>query len=142
MLHKATVRNVNRALKEVNSFQWEGEFKGKAKEALKKILEDRMEEELVEYIGVESYQRDDNRSDYRNGSWTRHLLCETGDLILQVPRTRNKGFYPSVLDAYKMKTQEYRQGNTGMLCIGTVYQEGGKGISPHDRGNHKRRNRQ
>ncbi|MBI3753358.1 MAG: hypothetical protein HY266_04835 [Deltaproteobacteria bacterium] len=47
MLHRATVRNVNphtkifgvgvnRALKEVNSFQWEGEFKLKAKEALKK----------------------------------------------------------------------------------------------------------
>ena len=80
MLHRATVRNVNRALKEVNCFQWEGEFKLKAKEALKKILEDRMGEELIEYIGVESYQRDDTRSDYRNGSYTRHLLCEIGDL--------------------------------------------------------------
>ena len=80
MLNRATVRNVNRVLKEVNCFQWEGEFKLKAKEALKKILEDRMGEELIEYIGVESYQRDDTRSDYRNGSYTRHLLCEIGDL--------------------------------------------------------------
>lgn len=28
---------------------------------------------------------------------------EIGDLILEVPRTRNKGFYPSVLDAYKRR---------------------------------------
>ena len=43
MLHRATVRNVNRALKGacpcmfqagVNSFQWEGEFKPLARKAL------------------------------------------------------------------------------------------------------------
>lgn len=60
MLHRATVRNVNRALKEVNSFQWEGEFKTLAKEALKKILEDRMEEELGNYVGLPAYERGDN----------------------------------------------------------------------------------
>ncbi|MBI5328012.1 MAG: hypothetical protein HZB80_06965, partial [Deltaproteobacteria bacterium] len=46
MLHKATVRNVNRALKEVNYFQWEGDFKALAKESIKQILEDRMENEM------------------------------------------------------------------------------------------------
>ncbi len=71
MLHRATVRNVNRALKEVNSFQWEGEFKALAKEALKKILEDRMEEEMCAYVGLPAYERGDSRSDYRNGSYTR-----------------------------------------------------------------------
>src|SRR3972149_7928562 len=91
MLHRATVRNVNRALKEVNSFQWEGEFKLKAKEALKKLMEDRMEEDICAYVGLPAYKRGDNRSDYRNGSYTRHLLCEIGDLTLQVPRQTNKG---------------------------------------------------
>lgn len=130
MLHRATVRNVNRALKEVNSFQWEGEFKGKAKEALKKILEDRMEEELVDYIGVESYQRDDNRSDYRNGSWTRHLLCETGDLILQVPRTRNKGFYPSVLDAYKRRHRNIDKVILACFVLGLSTRKAAKVLAP------------
>ena len=67
MLHRATVRNVNRALKEVNYFQWEGDFKALAKEALKKIVEDRMEEELCNYIGLEAYRRGDSRLDYRKG---------------------------------------------------------------------------
>ena len=62
-----------------------------------------MEKEMCDYIGLEAYERGGERSDYRNGSWTRHLLCEIGDLTLQVPRTRNKGFYPSVLDAYKRR---------------------------------------
>jgi len=103
MLHRVTVRNVNRALKEVNCFQWEGDLKPLAKKALKEILEDWMEEELCDYIGVGAYERGDNRLDYRNGSYMRHLLCEIGDLTLCVPRTRNKGFYPSVLDAYKRR---------------------------------------
>ncbi|MBI5327997.1 MAG: transposase, partial [Deltaproteobacteria bacterium] len=70
MLYKATVRNVNRALKEVNYFQWEGDFKALAKESIKQILEDRMENEMRDYIGLDAYERGGNRSDYRNGSWT------------------------------------------------------------------------
>ena len=130
MLHRATVRNVNRALKEVNCFQWEGEFKLKAKEALKKILEDRMEEEIVQYIGVESYQRDDNRSDYRNGSYTRHLLCEIGDLTLQVPRTRNKGFFPSVLDAYKRRHRNIDKVILACFVLGLSTRKAAKVLAP------------
>jgi len=37
---KATVRNVRRALKEVNAFEWEGDYRPAAREALKRILED------------------------------------------------------------------------------------------------------
>jgi len=130
MLHRATVRNVNRALKEVNSFQWEGEFKLKAKEALKKLMEDRMEEEIVQYIGVESYQRDDNRSDYRNGSYTRNLLCEIGDLILEVPRTRNKGFYPSVLDAYKRRHRNIDKVILACFVLGLSTRKAAKVLAP------------
>ena len=130
MLHKATVRNVNRALKEVNCFQWEGEFKLKAKEALKKLMEDRMEEEIVQYIGVESYQRDDKRSDYRNGSWTRSLLSEIGDLTLQVPRTRNKGFYPSVLDAYKRRHRNIDKVILACFVLGLSTRKAAKVLAP------------
>jgi len=39
-LWKATVRNVNRALKEINAFEWEGDYRPAGREALKRILED------------------------------------------------------------------------------------------------------
>ena len=44
---KATVRNVNRALKEVNAFEWEGDYRPAAREALKRILEDEVEKTPV-----------------------------------------------------------------------------------------------
>ncbi len=130
MLQRATVRNVNRALKEVNCFQWEGDFKALAKESIKKILEDRMEAEIVEYIGVESYQRDNNRSDYRNGSYTRHLLCEIGDLTLSVPRTRNRGFYPSVLDAYKRRHRSIDEVILACFVLGLSTRKAAKVLAP------------
>jgi len=38
-LWKATVRNVNRALKEINAFEREGDYRPAARKALKSILE-------------------------------------------------------------------------------------------------------
>jgi hypothetical protein len=48
MLEQATVRNVSRALHEINGFEWEGDFKPMARQALKELLEKRLEEEMAE----------------------------------------------------------------------------------------------
>jgi hypothetical protein len=45
-LWKATVRNVNRALKEINAFEWEGDYRAETANRLKELLEERMDEEL------------------------------------------------------------------------------------------------
>jgi len=37
-LWKATVRNVNRALKEINAFEWEGDYWAEAANRLKELL--------------------------------------------------------------------------------------------------------
>ena len=42
-LWKATVRNVNRALKEINAFEWEGDYRAEAASRLKELLEERMD---------------------------------------------------------------------------------------------------
>ena len=43
LLKQATVSNVSRALKEINAFESEGDFKPKARQALKEIIEKRLE---------------------------------------------------------------------------------------------------
>jgi len=48
-LWKATVRNVNRALKEINAFEWEGDYRAETANRLKALLEERMDEELELY---------------------------------------------------------------------------------------------
>src|SRR5919106_1296802 len=48
LLDQATPRNVSRAIREINGFQWEGDFKPMARRALKQPLEKRLEEEMAE----------------------------------------------------------------------------------------------
>jgi transposase-like protein len=94
LLKQATVRNVSRAMREINAFESEGDFKPHARQALKQILEKRLE--MAEYLGLSRYEHAADRHDYRNGHYVRHLLTEMGDLELLVPRSR-KGGFPSKL---------------------------------------------
>jgi transposase-like protein len=108
-LWKATVRNVNRALKEINAFEWEGDYRAEARNRLKAFLEERMDEELEQYLGRAKHERREpgDREDYRNGSYLRHLLTEIGGLIVGVPRSR-KRFVSRVLEAYKRRSRLHR----------------------------------
>ena len=109
-LWKATARNVNRALKEINAFEWEGDYRAAAANRLKELLEERMDEELEQYLGRAKYERKEEGGpeDYRNGFYLRHLLTEIGDLILRIRRTR-KGFVSKVLEAYKRRSRSVDQ---------------------------------
>ncbi len=109
-LWKATVRNVNRALREINAFEWEGDYRAEARNRLKALLEEKMDEELGRYLGRAKHERREqgDREDYRNGFYLRHLLTEIGDLILQAPRSR-KGFASKVLEAYKRRSRSVDQ---------------------------------
>ena len=109
-LWKATVRNVNRALREVNAFEWEGDYRPAAREALKRILEDGVDKELEQYLGRAWYERRSEgiREGYRNGFRIRHLLTEIGDLVVRMPRTR-KRFVSRVLEAYRRRMRTVDQ---------------------------------
>jgi putative transposase len=110
LLWKATVRNVNRALKEVNAFEWEGDYRCATRNKLKEILEGGMETEVEQHLGRQRYERREagGKEDYRNGSRSRHFLTELGDLLLRIPRTR-KGFISKVLEAYKRRSRSVDQ---------------------------------
>ena len=118
LLDQATPRNVSRALREINSFEWEGDFKPMARQALKELLEKRLEEEMAEYLGVSRYEHAPDRHDYRNGHYVRHLLTEMGDLELLVPRSR-KGKFPSKLfERYARRCRSVDKVLLACFCLG------------------------
>jgi transposase-like protein len=83
-----TITNIHQAFREIKHFQsdqWEGDYRKATRQALKEILETRMHNSIDAYL---SQVRDRGLSDRRNGSYSRHLLTELGDLELQIPRTR------------------------------------------------------
>jgi transposase-like protein len=75
-----------RIIKEMNLFgDAESDYRGSARESLRKILEDRMHDRIDRHLEGMA-QRDEE--DRRNGYFSRHLLTELGDVSLCVPRTR------------------------------------------------------
>lgn len=70
---------------ELRGHEWGQDYRPQAREALKEVLQRRMELGLDRMLAEVHAQ---GSSDRRNGYYTRHLLTELGDIELLVPRTR------------------------------------------------------
>jgi putative transposase len=70
------------------------------KSAVVLVLNEYMEKERKDYLHAASYERSDERRDYRNGYYERELTMSIGKIKLKVPRTRNGEFSPSVFEKY------------------------------------------
>jgi putative transposase len=59
------------------------------REATKRFLQNILEEEFIEHIGASRYERSQERTGYRNGSYERQLKTRVGAIELTVPRDRD-----------------------------------------------------
>lgn len=75
---------------------------GKLMEA---ILNQILQAESSEQLGVEQYERSNERSDYRNGSRSRSLITRIGKIELTVPRHRNVPFKTMLFENYQRNEQ-------------------------------------
>ncbi|ETI70454.1 IS256 family transposase [Neobacillus vireti] len=70
------------------------------KSAVVLVLNEYMEKERNDYLHAASYERSEERLDYRNGYYERELTMSIGKIKLKVPRTRNGEFSPTVFEKY------------------------------------------
>jgi putative transposase len=129
-LEPATTRNVSRALQEINAFEWEGEFKPMARQALKELVEKRLEEEMTEYVGLARYEHGADRADYRNGHYVRHLLTEMGDIEVLVPRRRKGGFPSKLIERYGRRCRSVDQVLLACFCLGLSTRKAASVLAP------------
>jgi putative transposase len=130
LLKQATVRNVSRALKEINAFESEGDFKPKARQALKEIIEKRLEDEMTEYLGLSRYEHAADRPDYRNGKYIRHLLTEMGDIELLVPRSRKGKFPTKLFERYARRCRSVDKVLLACFCLGLSTRKAASVLAP------------
>lgn len=130
LLDQATPRNVTRAMKEINAFEWEGDFKPLARQALKDLLEKRLEEEMADYLGVARYEHAGERHDYRNGHYVRHLLTEMGDLELLVPRSRKGKFPTKLFERYARRCRSVDKVLLACFCLGLSTRKAASVLAP------------
>ena len=130
LLDQATSRNVSRALKEINGFDWEGDFKPMARRALKELVQNELEEEMAQYLGLSRYQHAVDRPDNRNGYYVRHLVTEMGDLELLVPRRRKGGFPTKLFERYARRCRSVDRVLLACFCLGLSTRKAASVLAP------------
>ena len=77
--------SLGEAFEEIKAYEWDGDYRPAAREAVKRILEQEMVLSVDRHL---AWMGEQNRYDRRNGYFERHLLTEVGDIVLSVQRTR------------------------------------------------------
>ena len=68
------------------------------RESVRLVLQELIETELSTVIGAGRYERNDERTNERNGHRDRLLSTQAGDLSLRIPKLRRGSFFPSILE--------------------------------------------
>jgi len=87
MRYVDTEISIRQAFKEVKGFEWEGDYRAAAREAIKGLLEGKMLEYIEDHLEEMELQ---GIADRRNGGYERHIVTEAGDVVVAVQRTRLK----------------------------------------------------
>ncbi len=77
--------NVRQAMREVKAFEWEGDYRPAARQAVKEVLEGAMRAAASEHLEAMATE---GTPDRRNGTYPRHVLTEIGEVTVAVARTR------------------------------------------------------
>ena len=67
-------------------------------ELIRIIVNAAMKEERQKYLGVNPYERDEDRQGYANGYKDKTVKTRVGDIQFSVPQVRDGGFYPEALE--------------------------------------------
>jgi transposase-like protein len=86
-----------------------GDFQGRTRETLQRLLEADSEQQMAEYLGLKWYERaaqEAGRIDYRNGFYEHEYVTPLGVLRFRVSRTRLRWFLPRGMRALERRSPE------------------------------------
>lgn len=88
-----------------------GDFQGRTREALQKLLEADSEQQMAEYLGLKWHERTvgPERIDYRNGYYQRAYVTPFGAIRFRVSRTRLRSFLPRGMGALERRSPEVNE---------------------------------
>jgi hypothetical protein len=75
-----------------------GEAVNLVRESVRMVMQELIDNEATEVIGVARYERTDTRMTERNGSRPRTLATQAGDIDLRIPKLRKGSFFPLILE--------------------------------------------
>ncbi len=91
---------------------------GAMRKLLTSVLNQVLERQMTDHLGVERYEHHADRQGYRNGSRERKLFTRVGTLTLQVPQTRDGSFSTDIFRRYQRSEQAFVAGLMEMYLQG------------------------
>jgi putative transposase len=131
MSRSATVRSVRsacRIIKRLMNFEPQGweDYRTSGRDALRHILEERMQGQLRQRLAFEAAE---GVRDRRNGVYRRHLLTGMGDIELSVPRARNFSAL-SVVQAYARRGPDVDRAVLACFVLGLSVRKVAEALLP------------
>ncbi len=86
-----------------------GDFQGRSRETLQRLLEADAEQQMENYLGLKWHERateERPRADYRDGFYERDYVTPLGVLRLRIPRTRQRSFLPRWIGRLERRSPE------------------------------------
>jgi len=105
---KNTTQRFQVFVQDVQESFW-GDFQGRTREALQKLLEADAEQQMADYLGLQWHERPSEehpRVDYRNGFYERDYVTPLGVIRLRIPRTRQRSFLPRWIGRLERRAPE------------------------------------
>lgn len=109
-----------------------GDFQGRTREALKKLLEADAEQQMADYWGLQWYERpgeEQSRVDYRNGGYERDYVTPLGVIRLRIPRTRQRSFRPRWIGRLERRAPEVAELIRQAFLRGISTRQVGRGVA-------------
>ena len=95
-----------------------------------RTLEQLLEAELTAKLGYEKYEaKGRNSGNSRNGKRSRRIQSSGGEIEIAVPRDRNGGYEPELLERYKGRSNEIEQKVIGLYAKGMTTRDIGESLA-------------
>ncbi len=108
---------------------WE-ELDRTAKAFKKELIEKALELERTELLLCRSYERAEERTDYRNGYWTRYIILKEGRLEIRMPRIRGLRFESQVIKRYQQRSKDVDEALLRIFLYGASTRLTGQALRP------------
>ena len=100
------------------------DVESKLKQSFGKVIQSMLEEEMNEHLGHEKYEYSkENKTNYRNGSSTKKVKSNLGELEIKIPRDRNGEFEPIIVPKHSRDISNIEQQIINLYSMGTSTRE-------------------
>jgi transposase-like protein len=125
--NKAAEEAMNKLVKEIlknGDVKTVFDVESKLKQSFGKVIQSMLEAEMTEHLGHNKYEYSkENKNNYRNGSSSKKVKSNLGELELNIPRDRNGEFEPKIVSKYSRDISNIEQQIINLYSMGTSTRE-------------------